>query len=196
MIKAKSSKIFYAFLILFSGIISDCSSQISDTADSDKVWGDWQISLSIGSQMSGIKKEDFVASNFSPLLHVAFGKWFSPAIALEIGYKGWYFNTISDEIKHLYGYYYGGATLNVKGLFRDYSDQDKWLLYLHAGSGYFYNDHYKRPNVCADLGISNNYRLSGKFLISLNLSAIMGWDIYQGDEDILPGLSVGMRYLF
>ena len=47
-----------------------------------------------------IKKEDFVGSNYSPLLNIAVGKWFAPSIALQLGYKGWYFNTISDEEKH------------------------------------------------------------------------------------------------
>ena len=160
------------------------------------VWGDWQVSLRFGTQMSGIKDEDFVASNFSPLLNVSLGKWFSPVIALQVGYKGWYFNTIADEKKHAYGFYYGEAVLNTNALLKNYNQSCRWSLYLHFGSGYFYNYDYDRPNVCADMGISNNYRISDRFQACLDVSAIVGWDIYQGDDDILPGISFGIAYLF
>jgi len=160
------------FTMLYSS--HDCNAQGTGNADMASVWGDWQLSFRMGTQMSGIKDENFVASNYSPLLNVSFGKWFSPVLALQLGYKGWYFNSISDEDKHKYGYYYGEAVLNVNKLFKQYKESCKWSLYLHAGSGYFYNYTYNRPNVCADLGISNNYRISDLFQASLDVSAIMG----------------------
>lgn len=196
MAKADSIKKILMFLILSSGFYPCILAQESHETEKDKVWGDWQVSLSFGTQMSGIKDEDFVASNYAPLLDVSFGKWFSPALALEIGYRGWYFNTISDDERHRYGYYNWGAILNVKALFHDYNETSKWLPNLHAGSGYFYNYYYERPNVCVDFGISNNFRLTKKLLAHLDLSAIVGWDIYQGDGDILPGLAVGVHYVF
>lgn len=195
--KIKLKYIFYT--ALFSTMLyfsPEGNAQGTGNADMKSVWGDWQLTFRIGTQMSGIKDEDFVASNYSPLLDVSIGKWFSPVLALQAGYKGWYFHTIADDIKHKYGYYYGGAVLNVNRLSKAYSESCKWSLHLHFGSGYFYNYDYGRPNVCADFGISNNYRLSDSFLLSLDVSAIAGWDIYQGDEDILPGLSVGVAYLF
>jgi len=45
-------------------------------------------------------------------------------------------------------------------------------------------------------GRSSYYRLSNKLYLNFSLSAIFGWDIYQGDEDILPGLFVGFSYSF
>mgnify|MGYP002860630437 CR=1 FL=1 len=159
-------------------------------------WGPWQVSVKFGTQMSGIKDEDFIASNYAPLLNVTAGKWFSPSLALQIGYKGWYFNTIADTDKHPYGYYYGEALLNVNSLFRNYDDSGLWSLHLHAGTGYFYNGTYDQPNFCTDMGITNNFRISRMFLASLDVSAIVGYDIYQGDEDILPGISVGVSYQF
>lgn len=159
-------------------------------------WGEWQVSLRLGTQMSGIKDEDFVASNYAPLLNVTIGKWFSPALAIQLGYKGWYFHQIIDEKKYHYGFYYGEAVLNVNRLFRNCTGASGWSLYLYGGAGYFYNYDYDRPNVCADLGIANNYRISDHFQASLDVSAIMGWDIYQGNEDILPGISLGVSYLF
>ncbi len=190
-IKIKSFIISFCFLILlFSG------SQAQETASKYDNWGDWQINLRFGTQMSGIKDEDFIASNYAPLLNVSAGKWFSPSIALQIGYKGWYFHTIADEEKHPYGYYYGEAVLNVNSLFRNYDDSQLWSLYLHGGTGYFYNGTYDQPNFCADMGVTNNLRISEMFRASLDISAIVGYDIYQGDEDILPGITLGIAWLF
>jgi hypothetical protein len=196
MVKAKSNKILSGILFLLICISSGSLAQDGDKGDTNKVWGDWQISFSMGIQMSGIKDEDFIASNFAPMLHVSFGKWFSPVLALEIGYRGWYFNTISDDDRHNYGYYNWGAVLNIKALSHNYKETSIWLLYFHAGSGYFYNYYYERPNICADFGISNNFRITKNLLASLDIAAILGWDIYQGDEDILPGITVGVHYVF
>ena len=179
--------------LLYSG---RSSAQINKEFIGNNFELNWQISLNIGAQMSGIKSEDFVSSNYSPLLDASLGKWFAPSLALQFGYRGWYFNLISDEQKHYYGYYFGEALLNIKALIKNYPKPPKWSFYLHAGSGYFYNYDYDRPNICAHLGVSNNYRVSNNLQTNLGLSAIFGWDIYQGDEDILPGLSIGVSYLF
>jgi len=156
----------------------------------------WFVSSGIGYQMSGIKSEDFIRSNYSPLLQVTTGKWFTPYLALQIGYKGFYFNTISDDIKHHYSFYYGEAVLNLNQLITKQAETKKWSIYLHAGSGYFYNYNYGRPNICANLGIQNNYILTKNLLANFDIAAILGWDIYQGDEDILPGITIGITYLF
>jgi hypothetical protein len=197
-LNAGETKFVIPIALLLFIVCSFFGSFAQDMAEiqKDKSWGPWQVSLGIGSQMSGIKDEDFVTSNIAPLLNVSVGKWFSQALAMEVGYKGWYFNTISDDDRHRYGFYYGGVILNVKSLFRNYKESCKWLIFLQARSGYFYNYYYSRPNICADLGFSNNARLTDKLMVSLDISAIVGWDIYQGDSDILPGITVGIHYLF
>jgi hypothetical protein len=94
----------------------------------------WQISASVGTQISGIKDEDFVRSNYSPLIEIP--------------------------------------------------------------SGYFYNFDYKRPNICANIGIAYNYLLINNLYCNFKISSIMGWDIYQGDQDILPSISVGIGKIY
>lgn len=196
MLKVAKLKINLIILLYSLFLSASISSQTVEDEFTVIDRHDWQISLGVGLQMSGIKSEDFVSSNYSPLINVTVGKWFTPALAIQIAYKGWYFNTISDEKKHNYGYYYGEAVFNINNLVRTGISSTKWSFYLHVGSGYFYNYRYERPNICANLGVSNNFRLNDKFLAFLNLSAIMGWDIYQGDEDILPAISLGINYLF
>jgi hypothetical protein len=154
----------------------------------------WFVEVSAGTQMSGIKSEDFVRSNYSPLINLTVGRWFIPYLALQIGYKGQYFNQISDDLKHYYNFYYGEALLNMHKLL--YPENKRWNLILHVGAGYFYNHTYGQPNKCANIGIQQNFRITEQWQATIDVSSIMGWDIYQGDEDILPGLTLGIFYSF
>jgi len=146
--------------------------------------------------MSGIKDEDFISSNYSPLYNISAGKWFNHQFAIQVGYKGFYFNAIADEIKHHYNYLYSEAVIN----FNNFVDPDrinkKWNILLHAGPGYFYNHIYRKASLHFNLGIQNTFQLSDHFHASLDIASIVGWDIYQGDEDILPGITVGIKYNF
>jgi len=154
------------------------------------------VGMSAGLQMSGIKDEDFITRNYSPMLTIYSGKWFSPLLAIQIGYRGNYFNTISDDRKHFYKYFSGEAIFNLNTLVDPTSTQENWKICFHAGTGYFYNHDYNRSNICAHTGISGNFKITENISALLNVSAIMGWDIYQGDEDILPGTSIGLSYSF
>jgi hypothetical protein len=154
------------------------------------------VSMKYGYQMSGIKSEDFVRSNYSPLFNITVGKWFTPYLAFQIGYKGFYFNTIADAVKHHYNYFYGEAVLNFNNAVYPNRINKSWNLLLHAGPGYFYNHVYGKPNICANIGLQNIYELTNQFQATFDISFIIGWDIYQGDEDILPGLTVGVTYFF
>ena len=154
------------------------------------------ITASFGTQMSGIKDEDFIAKNYAPLISLAAGKWFTPALALQLAYRGNYFNTIADDEKHHYNYLSGEAIFNLNSLLKPGTAPGNWHISLHTGAGYFYNHHYNQPNICALLGLSANIPLTQKLSTSILFSSIMGWDIYQGDEDILPDLSLGISYTF
>ena len=154
------------------------------------------VTINCGCQMSGIKSEDFVSSNYTPLFNAVAGKWLRPYIALQIGYKGFYFNYIADDVKHYYTYCYGEAVLDLNEAIFPEKINKHWSLLLHAGPGYFYNHHYGKPNLCANVGVQNTCRLNSRLQINFDVSSIMGWDIYQGNDDILPGITFGMSYNF
>ena len=169
--------------------------QPTDPTTSESSRLHWFLTGAGGIQMSGIKNEDFISSNIAPLVDISTGKWFTPYLALQIGYRGYYFNTIADSNRHHYGFYYGEVVIDLNRLIKPTPTPGMWSLHLHAGSGYFYNYHYRQPNICASFGLVNNLRLTKHLHVFLDLSAIFGWDIYQGDEDILPGVTVGLTYL-
>lgn len=152
------------------------------------------IAVKTGIQMSGIKDEDFVSNNLAPLINISIGKWIVPSVGLQFAYKGLYFNTISDKEKHYYSFYYGEVLFNINSVFTNKFSRNTSKNNFHIGSGYFYNYYYHRPNICASMGISSSLTLNSKFDINVEMSAIMGWDIYQGDDDIIPNLSLGIIY--
>ena len=74
-------------------------------------------------------------------------------------------------------------------------NNEKWNFIFHPGGGYFYNHYYKRPNICANIGFLINRVFNETYNIFLDISAIMAWDIYQGNEDALPSLSIGIKMI-
>jgi len=156
----------------------------------------WFVSAAWGGQISGIKNEDFIISNLSPSIKLNTGLWFTPEIAVQLGYKGYYFNYIGDSEKHFYNFYYGEALFNINEFFNSsLINNSKWFFIIHSGAGYFYNKYYNRPNVCGNLGLMSLKRIKNYLSIFVDVSAILGWDIYQGNDDILPSCVVGVTYL-
>lgn len=158
---------------------------------------DWFTSIDIGVQMSGIKSEDFVNSNYSPLIRLSIGKWFNRSIGIQVGYQGRYFNTIADNDKHFYNFYFVEGILDVKNILTSNTTQNEFYeLIFHGGFGYFQNKYYNNSTVHGVLGASNNFLLANKINLKIDIGAIIGWDMYQGDQDILPNLSFGLVYEF
>ncbi len=186
----------YLFICLIFTSVIEIKSQVQDSSNLDDVNLSWFLSINYGAQMSGIKDEDFVGSNYSPLLKAMFGKWISPLFAFQIGYKGFYFNYIEDDIKHHYNYFYGETLFNLNNAVQPNRENKNWKLLLHSGAGYFLNQSYNKSQLCLNIGIENNYQLSDRITVNIDLASIIGWRIYQGDEDILPGITVGFSYIF
>jgi hypothetical protein len=155
------------------------------------------IEIDFGIQMSGIKSEDFISSNYSPMIRVIGGKWFNSNVGFQVGYQGKYFNAIADNDKHYYNFYFFEGILNAKNILSSKRKNNRFHeLLFHAGIGLFENKYYGNSSTHVVLGATNNFSLSKKIKIKFDIGAIVGWDIYQGDEDILPSLSMGIDYLF
>jgi len=187
------NKAFLFLLLLLPTVVYSQHIDIEPSNDSKEYYF---ISANYGYQMSGIKNEDFVSSNYSPLFNITAGKWFNQYIALQIGYKGFYFNTIADKIKHHYNYFYSEAVININNFVNPDRLNRKWSLILHGGPGYFYNHVYRKASLQINLGIQNTFQLSNHIHASLDITSIVGSDIYQEDVDILPGITVGFNYFF
>jgi len=176
--------------------VIEIKSQAQDSSYLNKEKLSWFISVNYGAQMSGIKDEDFVSTNYSPLLNITLGKVFSPLFSIQLGYKGFYFNYIDDDFKHHYNFYYAEVLFSpINALYPTRNNKD-WDLMLHAGIGIFDNNFLNKNQGCVNVGVQNNFKITDNIQAIIDISSIVGWRIYQGDEDILPSISVGIIYLF
>lgn len=181
-------KIYLLFLIFINSVFFSFSFAQESSA---KFFGN----VSSGIQISGIKKEDFISSNVSPLLDVAIGRLFSKEIGVSVGYRGTYFRLITDDVKHRYDFLYLDTFLNLSKIITK-DMLSKHFLLVSAGPGYFYRHEYNRPNVCAKLGLTYKYDITSQISIQSGFSSVVGWDIYQGNDDILPAMNIGFSYYF
>ncbi len=110
-----------------------------------------------------------------------------------IGYKGDYFKYINDDARHYYNFLYSDILLR-KTMFL--SKKNKDLSSIHLGIGYFYNKFNKNNIICGNAGLINEFILNSRINAIINISAIIGWDIYQNDEDILPSVNFGIIYKY
>lgn len=185
------------FLSVFILLSFHGFAQVDSKNDSLTLEKVWYVSTSIGAQISGIKNEDFISKNVAPALTIGFGVWFKPEIAVQLSYKGPYFYTIADDDKHPYHSIFGEVLLNVNNIVNSKKDnKNRWSLILHSGPGYFYNNYFNKASLNANLGLINNVKLTEELSFFMDVSFIVGWDIYQGDEDILPSIVLGASYSF
>ncbi len=166
-------------------------------SQNDNKKNSWFLSIDYGVQMSGIKSEDFISSNYSPVYRLSSGKWLNKYIGVQVGYQGRYFNTIENSDKRFYNFYYVEGILDIKNILKMSNTKNKvHELIFHGGLGYFQNQYYENSSIHSVLGASNNFFLTNKINLKIDISAILGWDIYQGNQDILPNSSVGLIYRF
>lgn len=149
----------------------------------------------IGTQISGIRKEDRISSNFSPYLQLSIGKWISPNISVAINYQGPYFKFIGDNYNHKFLYLNGDLVINLTGLILK-NRITFWQIYIAGGAGYFYNSLQEKSSLCLNASLINVFNINENYAINLKFGGIGGWKIYQHDKDALPNLSIGLTRKF
>lgn len=173
------------------------NAQIDNRSEQFNSYKKWFVSSAFGVQISGIKEEDFVSKNIAPALTISSGLWFNPSIGLQFSYKGPYFHTISDDDKRPYLSIFGEVLFNLNEIVNgEMENNNNWNLIIHSGPGYFHNKYFNKVKLNGNLGIINDFKLTESVHVFVDVSFIVGWDIYQGDEDILPSGVLGISYLF
>ena len=110
-----------------------------------------------------------------------------------IGYKGNYYRYIYDKEKHYYNFFY--TDMIFKNPIYLFKKNNGSLLNIHLGIGYLYNK-LNNNSICVNTGFINEIVINSKINALINLSGIIGWNIYQNNEDILPSLNFGIVYKY
>lgn len=148
----------------------------------------------IGTQVSGIRKEDYVKTNFSPYIQISAGKILSQSISVNINFQGPYFNYIGDNHNHNYQFFGSELIISLSSLV-NHKYNGPWKIYLFTGPGVLFNNYLNKTNLCLSGGIINEYKIN-TFSLKIKISAIGGFKIYQHDKDILTNLSLGLCKYF
>ena len=168
----------------------------------------WFVSVCLGEQHSGIRKEDYVSDNFSPLIAIEGGKFVTPYLAISAGYKGMYYKFISDDDKHNYAFFYADLVLDIHNCF-GYKEDRIWNAQVYAGGGLMFNKYQYMPtpngNVyfedgrtmpAINIGISNLFKVSRNLQLGVDVGGIAGWALFQCDEDMIPSAFARAVYSF
>jgi hypothetical protein len=147
------------------------------------------IGLEIGAQLSGIRKEDFVSNNISPRVNIYIGKELNSVLSIQGGYEGFYFNTIANSDRRCYNYY----NLKLQHLLFLSRTNSNNQIGFQIGGGLFDNNHYNRPNLVGDVGLVGLIAVQNKTQLIFRINSILGWDLYQGDEDIINAFTLGLK---
>lgn len=153
------------------------------------------IGLYLGTQMSGIRKEDYILKNLVPYIQVEIGRRFSSVISAELFYQGASFKYISDNYTHKYLYLGSNGLINLRPLLLKNRMED-WKFNIILGLGFFENYFYNRSQLAFNVGFSIEKNLDSKNSINLKLGRIVSRKIYQPDLDALQTASIGYTRYF
>lgn len=191
MIKIKLFATFL-FYLLFTSFNLNAQKTENQQFDTKDLISRHYTEVYLGTQMSGMRKEDFQAGKYSPYLQISFGKWITPAISVSVKYQGPYFRYISDNFKHKYIFVSGDFTIDPVKLLSRIKKDNRFSLYVIRGIGLFYNNLLKKTQLAFNGGIQTSYSLNENLILSLKVGGIAGWKIYQHDKDILLNSSIGL----
>lgn len=181
-------KVFFLLIAFYNNCYTDTNLTNEFSLEKSKI----SIGLNLGMQISGIKDEDFKFSNLSPFINLVFSYSISGHSDLKVGYKGFYFKYILDDINHKYHFIYISFSLNILDYFCTTFLENRFNSKFYLGSGIFHNYHKDKTQFCIDIGGQLNYQLVKNLFLNFDISSIAGWKIYQDNYDILPALSIGL----
>ena len=153
--------------------------------------------------------------NIGPSIDAGFGKWFTPAVGMRVGYSGFATrfwadnpsvlgNTLDQEENQYlqkmgYMYVHGDFLWNMSNAIGGYKETRFWNLvpYLHAG---FYRGYgmdgadYANNELAVGAGLLHNLRLTERLDLVVDMKAIVvnGRVIGADDPSIQPSVTMGL----
>ncbi len=122
---------------------------------------------------------------------VAVGKWFTPGIGLRTKFNGiWGRTVISTDKKTNASKYWAlneQVMFNLSNMILGYNENRLWDLIPYASVGIERNMSYNRYSPAWGIGILNEFKLSNKFAINLDINYNLFMNRSDGVDGRLPG---------
>ena len=158
---------------------------------------------------------DGYKTNIGPSIDAGFGKWFTPAVGMRVGYSGLNTNYWADQPSELgrtlnneegkyqqkfgYMYIHGDFLWNISDAIGGYKETRFWDLvpYLHAGyfRAYGLDDaDYDNNEIAAGAGLLHNLRLSQRLDLIVDMKAIVVNGRVNGSDGValIPSVTMGL----
>lgn len=158
---------------------------------------------------------DGYKTNIGPSIDAGFGKWFTPAVGMRVGYSGLNTNYWADQPSELgrtlnneegkyqqkfgYMYIHGDFLWNISDAIGGYKETRFWDLvpYLHAGyfRAYGLDDaNYDNNEIAAGAGLLHNLRLSQRLDLIVDMKAIVVNGRVNGSDGValIPSVTMGL----
>lgn len=140
------------------------------------VGGDYTAYYSNQEKGWGLSNNPFESFRRSWGADIAFGKWFTPGLGLRIKGQGIWGRQVNDEISHP-EYKQWNATVqalfNLNNLFCGYKPR-VWNISIYGGFGWSHNCSHHGNNMLYVAGILNQFNLSKRVHINVDIYGQMG----------------------
>lgn len=154
-------------------------------------WSNWFIQANVAGTAFYSSQERNAGFSKSPLkdfrnnlgLSLAIGKWFTPGLGLRTKVNGVWGRTVSSEDAKANANKYWQANeqvlFNLSNMLCGYNPNRVWNFIPYAGAGIARNMSYNTYAMGLQAGLLNEFRLSRKFALNLDLS----YGIHEPDFD-------------
>ena len=142
----------------------------------------------------GMKVEDM---KIAPSIDANFGKWFTPAVGMRVGYQGINFQQAPD--KYGYMYIHGDFLWNISDALGGYKETRFWdfVPYLHAGYYRAYGldgSDFVDNELALGAGLLHNLRLTNRLdlVIDMRATVVNGRASASDGVSVQPSVTMGL----
>ena len=170
--------------------------------------------IGVGGGINVFLIEDYNV-RIGPSIDAGFGKWFTPAVGMRVGYQGFNTGAWSDQPgilgttldadknqylqKFGYMYIHGDFLWNISNAIGGYKETRFWNLVPYLHSGYFRaygvdGVNYVNNELAVGAGLLHNLRLSNRLdlIIDMRATVVNGRVINNDGVAILPSVTAGL----
>lgn len=193
----------FILLFAFVGAVLTASAQDSElpaqkySVSTASFWSNWFVQADVSASSfygdrgnaPGVQLPSSLTKGFrtNTDFAVAVGKWFTPGLGLRTRFGGFWGRTVTSTDKKVNASKYWTldeqVLFNLSNMFCGYSDTRRWNLIPYLSAGLGRNMSYHTYAMGLGIGLLNEWRLSPKAAVHLDLS----WRSFEPDFDGVGG---------
>ena len=174
-----------------AGMAQSETPELKHSVATNSFWSNWFIQANLAGTAFYSSQENNLDLSKSPLkdfrsnlgLSVAIGKWFTPGLGLRTKVNGFWGRTVSgDDAKANASKYWQAneqVLFNLSNMICGYNPYRVWNFIPYIGGGIGRNMSYNSYAMGLQAGLLNEFRLSRKVALNLDLS----WGMHEPDFD-------------